>query len=353
MSIKITDRLDEKIWRDFVNQHPQGNIFHTPEMFQVFMQAKGYQPEMRAAVSEHGRVLALFLPVHVSLKDGFMSRLTTRSIAYGSTLCSPDSAGKEALEVLLCDYLKKTGRKGLYTELRHLTDLSAFQPIFTNCGFEYHEHLNYLINLDCTTEELFKKIGARTRKHIRRAIKRDQIVIDEVENIRQIKPIYQMIIKSYQEAHIPVANISLFEAAFKVLYPLNMVKFTLVRLGNTYIASSVELIFKDIIYGWYGGVDRAYSSYTPSELLTWHILKWGSENGYLTYDFGGAGSPNENYGVRDFKAKFGGRLVSYGRNTCVHDPILLQISTAGYNIIRLFIRSRKVSHRQRTNEQVS
>jgi len=107
-----------------------------------------------------------------------------------------------------------------------------------------------------------------------------------------------------------------------------------------------------VIYGWYGGVDRAYSSYTPSEFITWHILKWGSENGYLTYDFGGAGSPNEKYGVRDFKAKFGGRLVSYGRNTCVHDPVLLQISTAGYNIIRYFIRSPKDSHRHKTNEQI-
>jgi hypothetical protein len=353
MDFKITDRLDEKTWSDFVNQHPQGNIFHTPEMFQVFMQAIGYQPELRAAVSEKGQVLALFLPVQVSLKDGFMSRLTTRSIAYGSTLCTPDSAGKEALEALLSDYSKKTGSKGLYTELRHLTDLSAMQPIFTNCGFEFQEHLNFLIDLDCTSEELFNKIGARTRKHIRRAIKKEQIAIDEVENIQQIKSIYQMIKKSYLDAHIPVADISLFEAAFNVLYPLNMVKFTLVRLGNIYIASSVELIFKDVIYGWYGGVDRVYSSYTPSEFITWHILEWGSENGYITYDFGGAGSPNEKYGVRDFKAKFGGRLVNYGRNTCVHDPILLQISTAGYNILRYFIRDRKVSHRHRINEQVS
>jgi hypothetical protein len=350
MNFKITNSLDEKIWREFVNQHPQGNIFHTPEMFQVFMQARGYQPEMRAAVSEKGQVLALFLPVQVSLKDGFMSRLTTRSIAYGSTLCTPDSAGKKALEALLNDYSKTTGRQGLYTELRHLTDMSAIQPIFTNCGFEYQEHLNYLIDLDCTTEELFKKIGSRTRKHIRRAIKKEQIVIDEVDNIQQINSIYEMIRKSYHEAKIPFASISLFEAAFRVLYPINMVKFTLVRLENTYIASSVELIFKDVIYGWYGGIDRAYSKHTPTEFLTWHILQWGSENGYLTYDFGGAGSPDEEYGVRDFKAKFGGRLVCFGRNTCVHDPILLQISTTGYNLVRHFIRSRKVTQRQSVNE---
>ena len=54
------------------------------------------------------------------------------------------------------------------------------------------------------------------------------------------------------------------------------------------------------------------------------------------YDFGGAGKPDEEYGVRDFKAKFGGELVCYGRNTCVHAPVLLQFSRFGYDILRRF-----------------
>lgn len=337
MDFHIADTLNEDVWREFVDQHPQGNIFQTPEMFQVFSRAKGYRPELRVAVGGNGQVLALLQPVQVTLQAGLLRRLTTRSIAYGSALCTPDAAGQEALEALLHDYTQEVGREGLFTELRHLSDLNAYQSVFTRCGFGYQPYQDYLIDLDCSTEEIFNKIGSRTRKHIRREVNKGQIVVDEVRQFSEIKAFYALIRKSYLEARTPIADISLFEAAFDVLRPRNMIKFWLVRTGDTYIASSVELIYKDVIYGWYGGVDRAASSSTPNELLTWHILKWGAENGYRTYDFGGAGTPNQKYGVRDFKAKFGGRLVCYGRNTYVHAPRLLHLSTLGYSVLRRLI----------------
>ena len=43
-------------------------------------------------------------------------------------------------------------------------------------------------------------------------------------------------------------------------------------------------------------------------------------------DFGGAGKPDEPYGVRTFKAKYGGELVNYGRYVCVHSRGRLAIS---------------------------
>ena len=58
------------------------------------------------------------------------------------------------------------------------------------------------------------------------------------------------------------------------------------------------------------------------------------EKGYRVYDFGGAGKPNEEYGVREFKAKFGGNLVCYGRNTWVPNSVLLSICKFGYEILR-------------------
>ena len=72
-------------------------------------------------------------------------------------------------------------------------------------------------------------------------------------------------------------------------------------------------------------------------MLTWGILEWGAKNGYSLYDFGGAGKPDEKYGVRDFKAKFGGELVNFGRNICVHSPRLLKISKLGYQLLRRFL----------------
>jgi hypothetical protein len=55
------------------------------------------------------------------------------------------------------------------------------------------------------------------------------------------------------------------------------------------------------------------------------------------FDFGGGGRADEEYGVRDFKAKFGGELVNYGRNVCVHGPVRLALSRAGYRLTRRFL----------------
>jgi serine/alanine adding enzyme len=115
------------------------------------------------------------------------------------------------------------------------------------------------------------------------------------------------------------------------------VRFLLVRVGGTAVGCSAELIHKDTVYGWYGGSDRAFSRYIPNDLLVWHILEWGARNGYRVYDFGGAGAPDEDYGVRDFKAKFGGQLVNFGRSTHVHAPVRLRCSTVGYRFLRRFL----------------
>ena len=65
LDYEIVNTLDEKVWRQFVVQHPHSNVFHTPEMFQVFNCAKGHQPTLWAAI-QNGRVLALLLPVLIT-----------------------------------------------------------------------------------------------------------------------------------------------------------------------------------------------------------------------------------------------------------------------------------------------
>ena len=72
----------------------------------------------------------------------------------------------------------------------------------------------------------------------------------------------------------------------------------------------------------------------PDLPLVWHALELGNRSGYRLFDFGGAGRPDEAYGVRDFKAKFGGELVNYGRNVRVHAPLRMQLSRMGYQLVR-------------------
>lgn len=336
--MNIVRQLDKDPWHSFVDHNPKGNIFHTPEMFQVFARAKGHRPTLWAATDSSGeQVLALLLPVQVTLMDGLLRRFTTRAIVYGSVLCAPGTEGKQALAVLLQTYNREVKGSALFTELRNLSDLNNLQSVLNDNGFAYEDHLNYLVDLNRPPEAVLQGIGQRTRKKIRRALRQGEVIVEEANRREQVALCYELLRRTYTVAKVPLADRSLFEAAFDVLHPQGMVKFLLARIGDVYVAGSVELIYKDTIYGWYGGMDRAYSDHIPNELLLWHIFQWGAENGYKVYDFGGAGKPDEEYRVRDFKAKFGGELVCFGRNVYVHTPALMQLSRWAYPVYRRFL----------------
>lgn len=332
--IEFVHHLDEKAWHDFVHSNKDANIFHSPEMFQVFKLAHNHQPQLSAIVDKDKKILALLPTVQVTVINGLLKRMTTRSISYGSVLCATDPAGKLALLSLLQVYSEEAVKSSLFTELRNLSDMNMFQQEFSKAGFIYEDHLNYLIDLNNSPEQILQNIGSRTRQHIRRGLRKGIVVVECISDRDQLSTWYKIIKMTYQGARIPLADLSLFEAAFDILYPRKMIKFLLARIGTEYVAASAELLFKDVIYGWYGGMNRDFSKYTPNELLMWHILEWGASNGYKVYDFGGAGKPGEEFGVRDFKAKFGGDLVCYGRYSKVHQPNLLRWSERGYKLFQ-------------------
>ncbi len=274
------------------------------------------------------------LPVEITLMNGLLRKVTSRAVVYGSVLYTPGQDGEEALRTLLRAYNRKNRRRILFTELRNLFDMSGLQPVLTENGFNYEEELNYLIDLNQSAEELLQSIGQRTRKRIRKGLRDGVVQISEVTNQSELVTWYDTLKKSFRKSKVPLADHSLFEAAFDELNLKGMGKFLLAKVNYIAVACSLELLYKDIIYGWFGGVDRDYTQYFPNEILMWYILAWGVNNHYRVYDFGGAGKPDKEYGVRDFKAKFGGELVCYGRNRSIHSPYLLKMSKLGYAIYR-------------------
>ncbi|MCP5051777.1 MAG: aminoacyltransferase, partial [bacterium] len=60
----ITHQLDKQPWREFVQNHPRGTIFQTPEMYEVFAAATNYRPVLTAVKSaDNGDILALHTAV--------------------------------------------------------------------------------------------------------------------------------------------------------------------------------------------------------------------------------------------------------------------------------------------------
>jgi serine/alanine adding enzyme len=334
--MQIVRELDEGLWRDFVDNHPQGNIFHSPELYQVFQSTKMHNPELWAATGQAGNVLALFLPVQISMANHLPRSLTTRAVAYGSVLADCSPAGDAALAFLLDAYNRSVDRSVLFTELRNISDLGEKQGLLRESHFLYEDHLNYLIPLDRPPDEVFQNIGKRTRNHLRRELRKGVVTIEEISRKDQLPLSYNLLRQTYINAKVPLSDPSLFEAAFNILHPQGNIKFLLAKMEGEYVATAIHLLYKHTIYGWYGGLNRDYNYSYANELLTWHILNWGAQNGFRLFDFGGAGKPNQIYGVRDFKAKFGGTLVNFGRNICTHQPLRFKISQVGYQLLQKF-----------------
>ncbi len=325
----ILRSLPEDDWRRFVGDHPLGNVFHTPEMHRVFGRAARHRADLWA-VADNSRVLALLLPVQVSVLGGLARPLATRAVVYGGLLHTMGAEGVRAAEQLISAYNCGVDRSVLYTEVRNVHDACASQAAMRQNGFAYEPHLNYLVHLQEGPAVVFSRIGKRTRKNIRHALNQGRVTVRQTATPEGLAACYSLLCDTYRRARVPLADFSLFEAALETLGPLGMVRFSRALVGSTTAAVSVDLVYKDVVYGWYGGTDRRLANECPNEILTWSLLEWASREGYRIYDFGGAGRPDVPYPVRDFKAKFGGELVSYGRNACVHSRLRLQAAELGY-----------------------
>jgi serine/alanine adding enzyme len=64
---EITDSPDTKQWSEFVHNHPQGNIFQTPEMAEVYKRTKNYEPITLAAINtKNDEILAILQAVVIT-----------------------------------------------------------------------------------------------------------------------------------------------------------------------------------------------------------------------------------------------------------------------------------------------
>jgi serine/alanine adding enzyme len=325
--------VDRAEWRAFVDAEPAANVFHTPEMAAAFARTPGHQVSPWAACSASGAILALIVPVHVTLAAGPLRRWTSRAVAYGGVARIEGAAGTAAAARLLHEYASRAQPELLFTELRHQDDATDLQAALRAAGFVHEAHLNYLITLDRSEADLWRGLGRSARQRVRSAEKKG-IKVVEADDDATVDAAYRLLVDVYRRARVPLVSPTMFAAARAELHARGMLRIVTAQLDERVVAARFLLLHKSRIVDWYAGSDRSFASYSPTEYLVWEVLRWGREHGYEVFDFGGAGRPDEPYGPREFKSKFGGELVGFGREVFVHAPHRLRVSRAAYSTAR-------------------
>ena len=327
----ITCDITDVEWDNFVHSHPLGNIFQTRALSKVYAETKNYFPICIAVTDPNSQeIKGLISGVIVREMDGFLGDFSARSIIQGGPLVA-SSSNKDLSSELINKYDLLASRSSLYTEIRNLYDVHDTLNHLDNYSFV--EHLNFIINLNQTEENLWGQIHKSRRKNINRAEKAG-VVVEEIVSPDKIPAFYKLLSETYNNVKVPLADISLFESAFQQLVPKGMAKFYLAHHENDCIGARAVLLYKDQIYDWYAGAAIDALPLYPNECLVWHILKWGRENNYSRFDFGGAGEPNKPYGPREFKRRFGGELVNYGRYAHQYSKEKIKVAEIGFKVYR-------------------
>jgi serine/alanine adding enzyme len=331
-ALEVVRTLDATRWSAYVERHPNGGIFHTPEMFRVFAETKNHRPAVWATIDGGGRIHALMTPVTIATFGTPLRSLTTRAVAFAEPLFDRE----DALHALLQAYRSGAPGVALFTEIRNLTDNGQVAGALTACGFRHEAHLNFLIDLTLAEDDLWRRVASSARRNVQKA-RRLGVSIEEAEDAEGIASAYQVLREVYRRIRVPLPDRSLFDAASRILGPLGRFKVLLARFDGRTIGALTLLLYAGVVTYWYTGTLREYGTYRAGDLLVAHAIELGRSLGYRVLDFGGAGRPDEPYGVRDFKAKYGGRLVDFGRDVWTPSPLRLRVSTAGYGLLRRFL----------------
>jgi len=329
MEIRTIINLSELYFKkleQFVSSHPNGNFFQSPKAFQFFQAVENYQPFLFVAMENDdivGSLLAVIMKEGTGLK-GYFSR---RCIIWGAPLAKDqNSAIHSSIFKKLNEIVSK---KSIYSEIRNFSDQSVQKELLQQIGFRFNEHLNYIVKIS-SLEEAWTKLSDSKKRQIKKSIKNGASII-EAEKLDQIESFYKILATLYREkVKKPLPSFELFEKFFRCD---ELGKYFLIAYQDKIIGGIMCPIYQDTIYEWFVcGLDGEFQNIYPSVLATWAPIEYAAKHGLKYFDFMGAGKPDEDYGVREFKSKFGGELVNYGRFVRINNPLLYNIGKIGLKI---------------------
>ncbi|MFW6194546.1 MAG: lipid II:glycine glycyltransferase FemX [Halobacteriota archaeon] len=332
-NLSVIKNVDNRDWEAFIRGHPQGNIFQSPQFYEVHRQTKNYEPVVLAVMDETGNLHAILQSVLIRELNGPIGSLSSHAVIEGGPLFSEGKMDSEVMSVLLKEYDRIAEKSCLYSEIRNKNDTSNMKSLFHESGYEFVDHLNFLIDLRKTKEELWRQISRSMRKNINKSLKKG-VEVEEMDNKNLIPTFYGFLQDVYRSVGIPLPDISHFYSIYELLVPKEMAKFHLAKYNGEYVGGRLSLLFDGRIHAYFVGVPEKYKKLNVNPLLNWHIIEWGFDNGYSTFDFGGAGKPEKDYGVREFKRQFGGELVNFGRYSKIHSPIKMKLAEKGFKIYK-------------------
>lgn len=351
--------IDRGEWSRLVQTSATGTWFQTPEAYEFFAsQSELFKPFVvaisnDASLSEAQQSINSSLQMLRGVCVGYVTvernpikqYFTRRAIINGGPVIANDATSEEVETLMIAvrnqfkilDLRFKILNSPIFIETRNFNDYSRWKGAFEKAGFRYQPHLNF--HVDCTDkEQMWERLSENRKRQVRHVngdskFKISNLRFDNIPVTEQdVWEWYAILSELYRtKVKTPLWPVEFFVEAYRQ----GVGQFLLVRHEGKIIGGSMVVRDEKTVYEWFEcGLNALSKEQYPSVMATYAGMCYAAEEGIGRYDMMGAGVPDVPYGVRDFKAEFGGKLVEHGRFLCVCEPILYKIGALTVRMIK-------------------
>lgn len=145
-----------------------------------------------------------------------------------------------------------------------------------------YDHCTMIRDLPSQTDALWKSLDGRLRRHIRIALKSDLEVCTGGEE--QLEDFYTVLSTFLRDKGTPAFSLAFLRNIAEVLGDLLLI--SRVRWQGQSIAAAASFLFRDTIFGAWGGALYPYMQRRPNHMIYWHYMRYGCEHGFRHIDLG-------------------------------------------------------------------
>ena len=329
MDILKNNKIQPDQWNELVTYSTTASYFQTKNCFD-FYNTLNFAQGFVYAVKTEGKLKALVCGYIMADGGTVKQFFSKRAIIPAGVMIHPDCTTNE-LALLLRTTRKELKSKAIYTEMRNYFDYSAYKTVFEQNGFEYKAHLNFHVATP-SVEIALKNLSSTKRRDVKLSLK-EGASITNTKSQTDWDAYFELLNHLYSsKIKTPLFPKSFFD---QLLHQSEAHLFA-IHFNGELIGGSLCVELKErILYEWFVcGKDGQFKNIYPSTLATWAAIEYAAEQNHTYFDMMGAGKPDEGYGVREFKSKFGGELVEHGRFLSINNRLLYSLGKKAVEIIK-------------------
>ncbi|GAB1414658.1 hypothetical protein MASR2M117_00640 [Paludibacter sp.] len=323
------NEIEREAWKNLLDNSSYASFFQSPQCYEFYASLSFMQPFV-FAVSEDD-VLKGLVCGYIIADGGMIKRYFSRRAIIPGGLLLAEDISDDALTLLLHQLKKELKRKAIYIEIRNYKDYSIYKETLKINHFLYKQHLNFHVKT-YDVDSCIKQLSSTKRRDIRVALRNGAEIV-YLKGGKELREYHKILYELYtSRIKLPLFPYEFFEK----LIQNDWAKIFGIKYEGEIIGGSTCVFLKDkIIYEWFVcGLDGKFKNIYPSTIATWAAIEYAAENDFQYFDMMGAGKPDDGYGVREFKSKFGGELVEHGRYFYITKPLFYKLGEFVITLLR-------------------